>query len=257
MILAKRQAWGAGLGHFCNNYAFYFVISWLPLYLVKTRGFTVSQMAELGGLIYVAYAASSMINGWVSDLWMASGASATKVRLTSVVCGHLLTALGMAGCILGSPAVATASLFVAGVAFGFLGPQLYAIGQTLGGKVGGGKWVAFQNCIGNLAGIVAPIVTGFVVDKTGQFTWAFAVAAGIAVLVGVFVLDDDAGAQGRPAALGNPGPGPAGLTAKRPRSAGARLLQLERWGVAPRRGGGGLPGRGRSPAPRRRPASPP
>jgi MFS family permease len=184
-ILAKREAWGAGLGHFCNNYAFYFVISWLPLYLVKSRGFSVSHMAVLGGLIYVAYAASSMINGWVSDLWMASGASATKVRLTSVVCGHLLTALGMAGCVLGSPAVATASLFVAGVAFGFLGPQLYAIGQTLGGPRGGGKWVGLQNCLGNVAGIVAPIVTGWVVDRTGQFTWAFAVAGGIA-LVGVF-----------------------------------------------------------------------
>jgi MFS family permease len=63
-ILARREAWGAGLGHFCNNYAFYFVISWLPLYLVKTRGFTVSQMAEVGGLIYLVYAASSILTGW-------------------------------------------------------------------------------------------------------------------------------------------------------------------------------------------------
>jgi MFS family permease len=87
----------------------------------------------------------------------------------------------MLGCMLGSAPVATASLFVAGVAFGFNSPSLYAIGQTLGGKVGGGKWVAFQNCIGNLAGIVAPIVTGFVVDRTGQFTWAFAVAGAVAL----------------------------------------------------------------------------
>ena len=38
-ILRCREAWGASIGHFCNNYSFYFVISWLPLYLVKTRGF--------------------------------------------------------------------------------------------------------------------------------------------------------------------------------------------------------------------------
>src|SRR5258708_5564629 len=41
-IVARRDAWGAGLGHFTNNYAFYFLITWLPLYLVKARGFSMS-----------------------------------------------------------------------------------------------------------------------------------------------------------------------------------------------------------------------
>lgn len=184
-MLAKRQAWGAGLGHFCNNYAFYFVVSWLPLYLVKQRGFTVAQMAELGGLIYVVYAASSMATGWLSDRWMASGASSTRVRMTAVVAGHLLTAATMVGCMLGSGPVVIASLLLAGVAFGFIGPSLYAIGQTLGGPRGGGKWIGFQNCLGNIAGIVGPIITGALVDRTGDFSLAFGVAGAIA-MVGVF-----------------------------------------------------------------------
>jgi MFS family permease len=181
-ILAKREAWGAGLGHFCNNYAFYFVISWLPLYLVKTRGFTVPQMAELGGLIYVAYAGSSIVTGWLTDRWLAAGGPVTLVRKSTVIAGHLLTALAMLGCMIGSAPVAIASLFLAGVAFGFNSPVLYTIGQTLGGPRGGGKWIAFQNCLGNIAGIVAPIITGAVVDKTGEFTWAFAVAGLVAVI---------------------------------------------------------------------------
>ena len=184
-ILARREAWGAGVGHFCNNYAFYFVISWLPLYLVKSRGFSVSQMAELGGLIYVTYAASSIVTGWLSDRWLAGGGSVTLVRKTIIVSGHATIAIAMLGCMLGSAPVAIASLFLAGVAFGFNAPVLYTIGQTLGGPRGGGKWIAFQNCIGNVAGIVAPIITGVVVDKTGQFTWAFAVA-GLVALGGVF-----------------------------------------------------------------------
>jgi len=185
VILAKPQAWGAGLGHFCNNYAFYFVISWLPLYLVKSRGFTVSQMAEMGGLIYVVYAASSFITGWACDRWMANGASDTKARMTFLISGHVLTALGMAGCVVGNAPVAIASLFVSALAFGFIAPNLYASGQTLAGPRGGGKWIGFQNCLGNIAGIVAPIVTGFVVDTTGEFTWAFAVA-GVVAIGGVF-----------------------------------------------------------------------
>jgi MFS family permease len=183
-LLTRREAWGAGIGHFCNNYAFYFVVSWLPLYLVKTRGFTISQMAELGGLIYVVYAGSSIATGWLSDRWLAAGASVTLVRKTIIVTGHAIIAIAMLGCMLGSAPVAIASLFLAGVAFGFNSPALYAIGQTLGGARGGGKWIALQNCIGNLAGIVAPIVTGAVVDRTGEFTWAFA-AAGLVALGGV------------------------------------------------------------------------
>ena len=180
-ILAKREAWGAGIGHFCNNSAFYFVISWLPLYLVKTRGFTVPQMAELLCLVYVVYAASSIVTGWLSDRWLAAGGSVTLVRKSTIIAGHLLTALAMLGCMIGSAPTATASLFLAGVAFGFNSPVLYTIGQTLGGPRGGGKWIAFQNCLGNVAGIVAPIITGAVVDRTGAFTWAFAVAGLVSV----------------------------------------------------------------------------
>ena len=183
-ILARREAWGAGLGHFCCNYGFYFVISWLPLYLVKARGFSVIQMAELGGLIYLVYAASSLATGWLSDRWMAAGGSATLVRKTIICSGNVLTALAMLGCMIGSAPIAVASLFVAGLSFGFGSPNIYAIAQTLAGPRAAGKWVGFQNCVGNLAGIVAPIITGLVVDRTGEFTWAFAVA-GLVSLTGV------------------------------------------------------------------------
>jgi MFS family permease len=183
-IFARREAWGAGFGHFCNNYAFYFVISWLPLYLVKSRGFSVSEMAELGGAIYVIYAVSSMATGWLTDRWMAAGGSSNRVRKTAIITGHALTAVAMLGCMIGTALVAIASLFLAAIAFGLISPMLYSIGQTLAGPRGGGKWIAFQNCLGNLAGILAPLITGWVVDKTGQFTWAFA-AAGVAAVGGV------------------------------------------------------------------------
>ena len=64
---------------------------------------------------------------------------------------------------------------------GLATPTIYAIGQTLAGPRVAGKWVGVQNCCGNLAGIVAPLVTGFVVDRTGQFFWAFIIAGGVAL----------------------------------------------------------------------------
>lgn len=181
-ILGLREAWGASLGHFTSNYSFYFVITWLPLYLVKFRGFSVAEMSALGGLIYLVYAASALASGWLSDRWMGAGASANRVRKTAMITAQAGVALAMAGCAVGNSTFSIACLFLAGLSFGPGTSNIYAVAQTLAGPKAAGKWVGIQNCVGNLAGIVAPIVTGFVVDRTGEFYWAFVVAGLIAVV---------------------------------------------------------------------------
>ncbi|MBI3676301.1 MAG: MFS transporter [Proteobacteria bacterium] len=178
-ILKTRAAWGACLGHFSANYGFYFVISWLPLYLVKARGFSVTQMSEIGGMIYLVYAASASMTGFVSDRWMQAGASSNRVRKTMIIASHSGVALAMLGCAFGGVSLSVACLFLAGASFGLGTPMIYAIAQTLAGPRAAGKWVGVQNCVGNIAGIVAPIVTGLVIDRTGQFFWAFAVACAV------------------------------------------------------------------------------
>ena len=181
-ILARRALWGAGLGHFAGNYTLYFVISWLPLFLVKSRGFSMAQMATLSGAIYVTYAISGWIVGWATDRWIQSGASANRARKTMLVTGSLIAAGGLVVCVAAHGSLAIASLFVVGASFGFTSPNIFAVGQTLAGPRAAGTWIGAQNCIGNIAGIVAPLITGFIVDRTGLFDLAFAAAALSAVL---------------------------------------------------------------------------
>jgi MFS family permease len=181
-ILAHPEAWGACLGHFSANYAFYFFISWLPLYLIKTHGFTVAGMAELGGFIYVIYAIVSQATGWLSDAWVRSGGDVNFVRKTMAVTAHTGMAICFAVCAFAGPAIALTSLVVVAIFFGFNTPSIYTIGQTLAGARAGGKWIALQNCVGNLAGIVGPPLTGYVTDLTGSFASAFAISAAIALL---------------------------------------------------------------------------
>ncbi len=181
-VLRQRAAWGASLGHFAGNYAFYFVILWLPLYLVSARGFSIAQMSVIGGVIYIVYAISAQLTGFLSDYWMRAGASATLVRKGFAVTGSLGAAMSLLICTLGGPVLSVAGLFLAAICFGFGTPTIYAIGQTLAGPRAAGKWIAVQNCIGNLAGIVAPAVTGFIVDRTGQFTPAFLIAGAVSLL---------------------------------------------------------------------------
>ncbi|WP_293902182.1 MFS transporter [Phenylobacterium sp.] len=184
-ICRRREAWGAGLGHFANNYAFYFVITWLPVYLVKARGYSMAEMATTGGLIYITYAASSFSMGWLADRLIAAGRSVTTVRKTWAAAGLVLVAAALVIGAAGDAQTSLIALYFAAWGFGIVGPTMYSIGQTLAGPHAGGKWIGFQNGLGNIAGIVGPVITGVLVDRTGGFGAAFAVSAGIA-LVGVF-----------------------------------------------------------------------
>ncbi len=181
-ILRLRAFWGTALGHFGGLYAFYFVILWMPLYLVKSRGFSVAGMAELVGLIYIVYAASTAATGLVSDRAIAGGAAVNTVRKAGVLGGLGLGALSLTGVAFGGSTVAVISLFCAGLAFGLSTANVYTIPQTLAGACAAGKWVALENGFGNVGGIVAPIVTGLIIDQTGQFFWAFLAAAAAALL---------------------------------------------------------------------------
>lgn len=178
-ILSHREAWGAAWGHFSANYLFYFILSWMPLYLVKARGYSLSQMAELGGVIYLAYAASIALSGWVTDRAIAGGASINGTRKIAAVACHIVAPTGLMISVLGDGAWAVAGLFVAALGSGINTAGIYAIAQTLAGPRASGKWVSFQNAAGNVAGMIGPVITGMVVDATGQFFWAFVITAAV------------------------------------------------------------------------------
>jgi MFS family permease len=181
-ILSRRELWGASLGHFGSNYVLYFVLSWLPLYLVKDRGFTITEMAGIVAVIYSLYGASSILLGWLSDRWIAAGATLERVRKTVFIAGLIGIAIGLLGTALGGRDMAVASLMFCGFCFGTNGTSLWSVTQTLAGPRGSARWVGIQNAFANFAGIVGPVVTGYVVDRTGSFVDAFYLAGIMALL---------------------------------------------------------------------------
>ena len=64
-----------GIGHFGATYPLYFIIIWVPLYLVQSRGFSIVQMTYLATLGFIAQAVSALLQGWVSDRWTRKGKS--------------------------------------------------------------------------------------------------------------------------------------------------------------------------------------
>jgi len=81
---------------------------------------------------------------------------------------------------------ALAVLILASIGYGFFTSSIWAITQTIAGPAAAGRWTGLQNFMGNLAGVIAPVITGFVVQRTGHFFWSFAVTA-VVVLAGSLV----------------------------------------------------------------------
>jgi MFS family permease len=180
-ILRERQFWGAALGQFSMNYSFYFVITWLPTYLVKAGGFTVVAMAGVAAAIYGIYGLSTAICGVISDAWIRRGASPTLVRKSFLLTAATGSALTIACCAYVPPSTAVWLLGVTAVFFGLATPMIFAMSATLSGPRAAGRWGGAQNLAGQVAGIVSPIVTGLIVERTGSFGLAFAVSAIAAV----------------------------------------------------------------------------
>ncbi len=181
-ILRERSAWGTFFGLFSIDYAWYFLITWLPTYLVVERHFSMGMMAVVGSVPFWGLAASSAINGWVSDHLIMRGATPTLVRKSFAAAGLLLCTLVLPAAIVHSPWMCIALLTAACLSFGLCTSNHWAITQTIAGPPAAGKWTGLENAFGNLAGVAAPWITGVIVSATGQFFYAFVAVAVVLVL---------------------------------------------------------------------------
>jgi len=180
-VIRQRSAWGTFLGLFAYNYLSYFLLTWLPTYLVKAHNFSMEKMGNIGGAAYGILACSVLASGWLADFWIARGGSVTRVR-------KVFTSLGVAAASVFCIAVEIFAfdsrltvlfLFLTCASAGLCSSNLWAVTQTLAGPKAAGKWTGIQNLLGNSAGTAAPLLTGLIVNRTGHFFWAFATTTAI------------------------------------------------------------------------------
>ena len=179
-LLRQWPLWAMGIAHFSATYGLYFVVTWLPLYLVQTRGFTIQHMTWLATLGFLAQAFAALLLGWGSDRWTRSGRDEGQCRRWIMVAGSVAGAAGIVGLMGARSSEAIAVwLIVIGAAAATGGVNLYAIAQMFAGPRASGSFIGIQNATGNLSGIVMPILTGLIVDLTGRYDAAFVVTAGV------------------------------------------------------------------------------
>ncbi len=182
-ILAQRPFWATFIGHFSGNYFWYFLLTWLPYYLVRERGFTMNQMSGVSTVAYCATGLATIAAGRLADRAIAAGATPTRVRKACATLDLAFATVVIGVAFVRGSAGAMAILIVSCMSYGVFASSHFAIPQTIAGPATAGKWTGLQNCLANMAGIAAPAITGMVVARTGHFYWAFAASAAV-VLIG-------------------------------------------------------------------------
>ena len=160
-------------------------MTWLPSYLQRGRHLSLHDVANAGGLLFLASAISSAVTGKLSDRWIHAGASPTLIRKGLMLFGHIGIGICLAITVLASGRFFTAMLVLTGAFLGISVCNSWAISQMLAGPRMVGRWIGVQNFVGNLGGAIAPVLTGFILGKTGSFYWPFLITAVVAWIGGV------------------------------------------------------------------------
>jgi ACS family D-galactonate transporter-like MFS transporter len=100
--------------------------------------------------------------------------------------GYTCAGMSLMLCVVSGRDLFVTLLMIASASSGIYASNTWAIAQTLAGPQAAGKWTGLQNFMGNLAGVVVPALTGLIVQRTGQFFWAFATTAIVALLGAMF-----------------------------------------------------------------------
>jgi ACS family D-galactonate transporter-like MFS transporter len=181
-LLRERQVWALGLGKFAVMSSLYFLLTWFPTYLVRERGLTSLRAGAATSLPYIAATLGVLLGGVWSDWLLRRGADISAARKIPIVSGFLgASCIILVNYIEGS-ALALTILTLAYFAQGISGNSWSIIAEVaprnLMGMCGG-----IINFTGQLAGIVTPIVIGYILRETGSFEWVLAFVS-LASIVG-------------------------------------------------------------------------
>lgn len=181
-VLMHRSVWGTSLGMFSLGYVWYFLLTWLPSYLMDVHQYNLKQTAVMAALPFLAMAVATVIAGWISDRLITVGYSPTLVRKGIALSGFVLAAiLVVAASLVASATLCVALLIATCCALGMFTANVWAMTQTLAGPAAG-SWTGIQNCIGNMGGVVSPLVVGWTVQQSGNYQIAFYATAVVMIL---------------------------------------------------------------------------
>ncbi|MGH9451474.1 MAG: MFS transporter [Terriglobia bacterium] len=171
----NRNLIGASLGFLCYSYFGYMTMAWLPDYFVKVRHLTLLKAGAFSALPFLVWAVAEPLGGHAADSMIRRGMDPTRVR-KRLIAVAFVTGLLLIPAVWVTSATAALVLVCASSLVGFGAANVLVIFQTCAPPQEVGTWMGIGNFMGNIGGILSPLVTGILIGRTGSYFAGFALA---------------------------------------------------------------------------------
>ena len=183
VLLRQRMVWGMMLGFGGINYTNWLYISWLPGYLQSEKHLSLARSGWLAAIPFLAGAVGMMSSGLVSDKLAQAGVALTKVHRRNIVIGMVLSA-GSTFLVARSRSTAEA---IAGISLAlffvhFAGTSGWGYVQVVSPTHLVASLSALQNFASFMIASAAPVLTGWLLDRTHSFTIALSLCSAVTLL---------------------------------------------------------------------------
>ncbi|HEY7334172.1 MAG TPA: MFS transporter [Bryobacteraceae bacterium] len=167
---------GICLGFFAFDYFLYLLLTWLPDYLVQARHLTIMRAGIYSALPFVVFTAGEASGGWIGDCLIRRGFDETRTRKW-IVTAAFLCGLLLIPAVRAENSTVALALIIGACCAGLAMGNLIAMVQNCAPADEIAAWAGLQNFSGNVGGILAPLITGILLARTGSYMPGFALAA--------------------------------------------------------------------------------
>ena len=182
-LLGQRTVWGMMLGWGGINYTVWLYVTWLPGYLQVERHLSLARSGWVAAVPFLAGAVGMLSSGTLSDSLAKAGVPLTVVHRRNLVAGMVISALSTFFVARSHSTVqAVAGISFALFAIHFAGTSGWGYVQTVSPMRYVASLGALQNFASFMIASAAPVVTGFLLDRTHSFTLALGVCSAVTLL---------------------------------------------------------------------------
>ena len=193
-ILSKKPIRGLIAAYFTNVFAGYTIMWWFPTFMDEALHFSSTQIMLYGALLGIATFIGMNASGWTADHMIRRGISLSSSRKMPMYAGILGGALFLTlTAFLNSPVPTVLCLLMASFFSGLCVAPYWALTVDLAPRHAG-TVAGIMNTSGNLAGIISPMLIGFIIGATGEWSYIFLIAAAVA-LVGLVIIATSVSAE--------------------------------------------------------------
>jgi ACS family D-galactonate transporter-like MFS transporter len=163
LVLSRQKLWGIYFGQMANNSTLWFFLTWFPTYLVKYRHMDFINVGNLSKLPWLAAFFGVICSGFLSDLMIKRGVSATTARKVPIITGMLLSTT-----IIGANYVNNPNLIMFFMTVAFFGNGLSSIAWVMVSSLAPKRLIGLTgglfNFFGNISPIAVPLIIGYLIQ---------------------------------------------------------------------------------------------